>query len=75
MTPAEIAAKLTGAQRETIRVGRWISVGGQEPFLVVSPTHEPWPEGVAELFTLATDRLTPLGLAVRRHLEETDDRS
>lgn len=63
------AAKgLTEAQREAIlnACTTHSNVGG-EPFVTVDFT-DPWTAPVARFLTLRTDRLTPLGLAVRAHL-------
>lgn len=65
---AEIAKGLTEAQRAAILDASWIHPGGQEPICLVRFT-DPWTEPVAQFFTMQFDRLTPLGLAVRTHLE------
>lgn len=72
MTPTEIARSLTWAQREALLGARWFHPGGQEPMCLV-PFTDGWPEGVARFFSLKTDRLTPLGLAVRAALERMND--
>ncbi len=71
-TVAEIAGELTKAQREALLLGRWIAPGGQEPFVVVALT-PPWPPGICEFFTLHSDRLTDLGLAVWRALQDEEE--
>jgi hypothetical protein len=63
-----LAERLTDAQRKAILDASWIYPGGQEPICIVQYT-EPWAEPVAQFFTLRSDRLTPLGLQVRAHLE------
>lgn len=74
MTNAEIAKKLTEAQRASILNARdMMSNHGGYPFFTVRHTGEPWPMGVAEFLTLKTDRLTPLGLAIRTILENNHD--
>lgn len=74
MTEAEkIAAGLTKAQREAIlSASDMMSNHGAYPFFTVNVTGEPWPQGVAQFLTLRSDRLTPLGLAVRAFLQATD---
>ena len=72
MTSAEeIARGLTKAQRCSIMeaVDLRSNYGGY-PFLAASVTADPWPQGVAEFLTLHRDRLTPLGLEVRKLLEK-----
>jgi hypothetical protein len=64
----KIAAGLTEAQRRAMLSAHWIYPGGQPAICVVAFT-DPWPAPVAQFFTLATDRLTPLGLAVKAILE------
>ncbi len=71
-TVAQIAGKLTKAQREALLLGRWIAPGGQEPFVVV-PLTPPWPPGICQFFTLHSDRLTDLGLAVWRALQAAEE--
>lgn len=63
---ALVAGKLTRAQREAILAARQHG-DGETSFMAVAFT-DPWSAPVAEFFTLTTDRLTPLGLAVRKHL-------
>ena len=72
MTDAHaIASKLTKAQREEVIAAKdLMSNHGGYPYFTVRHTGEPWPMGVASFLTLKTDRLTPLGLAVRNHLME-----
>ena len=67
---AEIAGKLTKAQREAILDARWIHPGGMNPIALVKFT-DAWPQGIAQFFTMGQDRLTDLGLAVRRYLEQS----
>jgi hypothetical protein len=64
-----IIAGLSAAQREAIIHARWIHPGGQRPIALVK-LEAPWPQGVAQFFTMTTDSLTPLGLAVRSALIE-----
>lgn len=66
---AEIAESLSEAQRDAIINAHWLHPGGQDPIAVVKPV-PPWPEGIAQFFTISSDRLTPLGLAVRDHLKD-----
>lgn len=74
MTPEQIAQRLTKAQREAVLSATDVmSNHGGYPFLTVRHTGEPWPMGMAEFLTLKTDRLTPLGLAVRAELERIAD--
>lgn len=71
MTAEEIAAGMTPAQRMAFSKavcttdGRWLV-----PSCSVSLA-EPWPQGVAEYYSWAVDRLTPLGQQVRSILEGT----
>ena len=67
MTPAhQIVEKLTRAQRRSIMEAEdMMSNHGGYPFFTARITCNPWPEGVAQFLTLNSDRLTPLGLAVR----------
>lgn len=65
----EIADSLSWPHKDAILNGRWIGSGDQQ-MCVVSITSEPWPRGVAQFLTGSLDTLTPLGLAVRRILEE-----
>jgi|GEM_PF-2208443 len=74
MTPdkarvAEIARGLTKAQRAALvsACTTHSDVGG-EPFVTVDFT-DPWPAPIAQFVTVRTDRLTPLGLAVRAYLQ------
>lgn len=66
----EIAESLSEAQREAIldAVDLMSNHGGY-PFYRVRFT-DPWTAPVAQFLTLKTDRLTPLGLAVRDHLKD-----
>jgi hypothetical protein len=69
MTPEEIAAGLSEAQRAAILDAEdRLSNHGGYPFFTVRLTHDPWPQGIAQFLTLKTDRLTPLGLEVRAAL-------
>ena len=70
-----IAKGLTKAQREAILGAQDLmySHDGYPFFKVQFTPHEPWPQGVAQFLTLTSDRLTPLGLAVRTYLEENPD--
>lgn len=73
-TVAAITDGLTKAQREAMLSAQWIHPGGQDSVcLVVVDFTDPWTAPVAQFFTLTKDRLTPLGLAVKRHLEGTDN--
>ena len=65
LTKAQVAA-LFGATD-------MMSNHGGYPFFVVQHTGEPWPAGIAQFLSVWKDRLTPLGLEVRRHLLEGDD--
>lgn len=66
---ARVAAGLTRAQREAVEAASDImSNHGGYAFMTVDVTRDPWPEGVAQFLTLKSDRLTPLGLAVRNHI-------
>ena len=67
---AEIAGKLTEAQREAISNARdMLSGHGGYPFLTVDVVQgQSWPEGVCQFLTLKSDRLTETGLAVRKYL-------
>lgn len=67
---AEVAGKLTEAQRRAMLGAWWIHPGGMDPICLVQFT-EPWVDPVAQFFTLHVDRLTPLGQQVRAHLEES----
>lgn len=70
-TPAEIAAKLTKAQRESILGAQdMMNSHGGYPYFTVRHTGKPWPMGIAQFLTLKTDRLSPLGLAVRAELQK-----
>lgn len=66
-----IAKGLSKAQRKAI-VGAsdMMSNHAGYPFLTVEFTGEPWPEGVAQFLTIKSDRLTPLGLVVRKYLKD-----
>ena len=74
---AEVAAKLTKAQRAAIIGARDLmsSHGGYAFLSVETQPGQTWPQGVAQFLTLTSDRLTPLGLAVRQHLiqQEAED--
>ena len=73
MTPAEIAAKLTKAQQWQIGKA-WQTTDGRWMVKSASETKAgAWPQGITEYYSWAADRLTPLGLAVRAHLEKNDD--
>lgn len=63
MTAEEIAAGLSERQRQAILHARWIGSGLQQ--MCVVDFTDPWAAPVAQFLTLRTDRLTPLGLAVR----------
>lgn len=66
---AAVCDQLTKAQRDAIvDAADMMSSHGGYPFLTVTLTNDPWPEGVAQFLTLNTDRLTPLGIAVRAHI-------
>lgn len=65
---ADIAGKLTEAQRRAMLDASWIHPGGQEPICLVRFT-DPWTEPVAQFFTMHSDRLTDLGKQVRTYLE------
>lgn len=68
-----LAKGLTKAQRESILAAQDVmSSHTGYPFFTVNHTGDPWPFGVAEFLTLKTDRLTPLGLRLRAHLEKND---
>ena len=71
MTPAEIAAKLTKAQRAFVLhpFPEWASVWNAQAAQAVIT------KGLGEPISSHVFRLTPLGLAVRAHLEKNDDRS
>lgn len=77
MTEIERVVKgLTPAMREAIIGARdLMSSHGGYPFFMVDFDGDPWPKGVAQFLTLKSDRLTPLGLAVRDYLinESTDN--
>lgn len=66
----KLAKGLTEAQRRALLDARWFHPGGQEPMCLVHFT-DAWPSGVARFFSLKTDRLTPLGLALKAHIERT----
>lgn len=67
----EIAAGLSEAQKQSIlQATDLMSTFGGYPFLTARITNDPWPKGIAEFLTLKSDRLTPLGLAVRAILQE-----
>lgn len=67
---AQIAGKMTDAQREAFIDARWIHAGGQEPIALVDFNGVPWPQGVCEFFAFRRDKLTPLGIAIRQYLLE-----
>lgn len=68
-----LAKGLTKAQRESILAAQDVmSSHAGYPFFTVKHTGDLWPFGVAEFLTLKTDRLTPLGLRLRAHLEKND---
>lgn len=65
-----VVAALTDRQRAAILGARYLfSSHGGYPFFAVDYT-DPWTVPVAQFLTLTTDRLTPLGLAVRAYLKE-----
>ena len=70
----KLAKSLTMAQREAV-VSAKDMVSNHEgyPYFTVRHTGELWPCGIAEFLTLKTDRLTPLGLALRNHLKGQND--
>lgn len=72
---SQLAKSLTKAQREAVMDAEdMMSSHGGYPFLTVRHTGAPWPHpGMAEFLTLKTDRLTPLGLALRAHLKGQSD--
>lgn len=75
MTPEQIAAGLTKAQREALLNGQWVTpLIGREPFYVVHFTGDPWPQGVANYLSTHADSLTPLGQQVRAILEKNNER-
>lgn len=66
MSADQIAENLTRAQRRSIMEAEdMMSNHGGYPFFTARITCNPWPEGVAQFLTRNSDRLTPLGLAVR----------
>ena len=67
---AEIAGKLTEEQREAIIGARDMmsSHGGYPVFIVDVVKGQAWPRGICQFLTISSDRLSPLGLAVRKHL-------
>lgn len=70
----KLAKSLTKAQREAIMSARDImSHHGGYPYFTVRNTGEMWPCGIAQFLTLKTDRLTPLGIALRNHLKGQND--
>lgn len=70
-TIAEIAGKLTAAQKRSILDAADLhSDFGGYPFFMARITDAPWPGGVASFLNLHHDRLTPTGLAVRTYLQE-----
>ena len=72
--PREIAKGLSPAMRESIlNATDLMSNHGGYPYFTVRHTGEPWPMGIATFLTLKTDRLSPLGLAVRAILENEHD--
>lgn len=68
---AKIASGLTERQRQAMLGAHWIHPGGQDPICLVDYT-EPWTQPVAQVFTLASDRLTLLGQSVRQYLMEKE---
>ena len=71
---AKIADGLSAKQREAVLgASDMMSHYGGYAFLTVRHTGEPWPMGIAEFLTLKSDRLTPLGLAVREYLRSKND--
>jgi hypothetical protein len=70
----KIAARLTKAQREAMLSARDLmsNHGGYPFFSVECQPGETWPQGIAQFLTLTSDRLTPLGLALRAHLQPKD---
>ena len=70
-TIAEIAGKLTAAQKRSILDATDLhSDFGGYPFFMARITDAPWPQGVAQFLNLHHDRLTPTGLAVRAYLQD-----
>lgn len=70
----KLAKSLTKAQREAVLSAKdMMSHHGGYPYFTVRHTGEPWPFGIAQFLTLKTDRLTPLGLALRNHLKGQND--
>lgn len=66
-----IADQLTDSQKATIVFAHDMmrSHQGYPLFTIPFQGGKPWPE-VAEFLTLKTDRLTPLGLALREYLRD-----
>ena len=71
-TIAEIAGKLTAAQREALVK----AIDSRNGWLVLAPPWsgaQPWPRGIAQFYSRRLDLLTPTGLAVRAYLQEQDE--
>jgi hypothetical protein len=68
----EIADGLSEAQRKALIGARDLmsSHGGYAFLSVECQPGETWPQGLTQFLTLTSDRLTPLGLAVRNHIIE-----
>jgi hypothetical protein len=70
---ARLARGLTTKQWNSIVNAKdMMSNHGGYAFLTVHHTGELWPMGIAEFLTLKTDRLTPLGLALRDWIKENE---
>ena len=70
MSAQEVAGKLTKAQAWQLRQAT-VTTDGRWHVKSNSVTKAgPWPEGMTEYYSWALDRLTPLGLEVRRILQE-----
>ena len=59
---------LSEARLDAVIDVHWLHPGGQDPIAVVKLV-PPWPEGISQFFTISSDRLTPLGLALRAYLQ------
>jgi hypothetical protein len=70
---AEIARKLTKAQRAGLIAGEYRGSGVSSFVVVDCLAVRGIPSTLAHMLTLRWDRLTPLGLAVRAHLQESPD--
>ena len=69
----KLARGLTEAHREAIsNATDLMSTFSGYPFLTVRHTGEPWPQGITQFLTLGYDRLTPLGLALKAHIERNE---